>query len=554
MADSAAGLGGSEALASVPTTTGESRMTPTAKARLGRNGDDVVLDDVDTAREALRVHSAGLIDFALGQAEHKATFLAFETDLLAQVMALARAVLVLFLVASERRESAALEARIALGGRTFRRAPAQSRSLLTWFGVVRYKRTYLREVVPAGKKARGFHPLDAALGLLADRVSPVVLAIAVRLATRMSFGEAREQLGWFLPTAPSTEVVEAALLGYGRHTQEWFAQVQPPAKDGEVLVIQVDSKGVPTATDEELRRRRGKRTKRKAPSPRHRGRGTRKYWTKKPRRKKGDKAKNAKMGTMVVMYTLRTKGDLLLGPINKRYYASFAPKRHAFEYARREATRRGFPPGTERTIQIVTDGDNDLARYAAELFPDALHTVDIAHVVEKLWDAGSSLHREGSPEHHGWVQTQKMKLYTGKARSIVAELDRHLARIPLTGPGNKFRRKKLTDIRSYIHKRIHAMNYGELRRRDLEIGSGQVEGAIKALMYRRMDQGGMRWIKERAEAVLQLRCIDANGDWQTFVDHVHARARERATSTGDRIRLQQRVPAALPTVDLAEAA
>jgi len=141
------------------------------------------------------------------------------------------------------------------------------------------------------------------------------------------------------------------------------------------------------------------------------------------------------------------------------------------------------------------------------------------------------------------VETQKTKLYAGKARSIVAELARHLARIPLTGPGNKFRRTKLADVRTYIDKRVRAMNYGDLRRRDLEIGSGQVEGAIKALIYRRMDQGGMRWIKERAEALLQLRCIDANGDWQTFVDRVHEQARHRATSTGDRIRLQQRTPA-----------
>ena len=534
-------------------------MTTITKARLGRNGNEVVVQDVGCAREAVRVHAAGLIDFALGHVGQKSTFLAFETGLIAQVMALARAVVVLFLVTSEQRESAALEARVLLGGRTFRRAPAQSRSLLTWFGVVRYQRTYLREVVPAGDKARGFHPLDAALGLLADRVSPVVLAIAVRLATRMSFGEAREQLGWFVPSAPSTEVIEAALLGYGRHTQEWFAHVPPPAEDGDVLVIQVDSKGVPTATDEELRRRRGKRkTRKKAPSPRHRGRKTRTRWSKKPRRKKGDKAKNAKMGTMVVMYTLRREGSLLLGPINKRYYASFAPKRHAFEYARKEATRRGFPPETKRTVQIVTDGDNDLARYAGDLFPDALHTVDSAHVVEKLWDAGSSLHREGTTEHHDWVAVQKTKLYAGRARSIVAELDRHLERIARTGPGNKFRRQKLTEIRNYIDKRVHSMNYGELRRRDLEIGSGQVEGAIKALMYRRMDQGGMRWIKERAEALLQLRCIDANGDWQAFVDRVHEQARSRATSTGDRIRLQQRNPAPLPTVEpaveLAEAA
>lgn len=93
----------------------------------------------------------------------------FETGLLPQVMALARAVVVLLLVASEQRESAAMQARVRLDGRRFRRAPAQSRSLLTWPGVVRYQRTYLREVVPAGDQTRGFHPLDAALGLFSDR-------------------------------------------------------------------------------------------------------------------------------------------------------------------------------------------------------------------------------------------------------------------------------------------------------------------------------------------------------------------------------------------------
>jgi hypothetical protein len=423
---------------------------------------------------------------------------------------------------------------------------------------VRYQRTYLREVVKDGTKARGFHPVDASLGLLADRLSPNVLAMAVRLAARMSFAESREQLGWFLPTAPSTEVVEKALLGYGRHTQEWFGQCQAVlTDDGEVLVIQIDSKGVPTATAEELRRRRGKREKRrKAPSPRHRGRFSRARRTKKPRRKKGDKAKNAKMGTMVVMYTLRKSAEdgLLLGPINKRYYASFAPKRHAFEYARREATRRGFAPGTNRTVQIMTDGDNDLACYAAEYFPEAKHTIDVAHVVEKLWDAGASLHREGSAECHAWVEAQKTLLYRGKAARIVEELDRHLTRIPLTGPGNKYRRKKLGEVRQYLDKRLSCMNYAELRRQDLELGTGQVEGAIKAIMYRRMDQGGMRWIKERAEALLQLRCIDANGEWEAFVDHVHRKARDQVTRTGTRMRLQQAQPAPLPVTEIREAA
>jgi hypothetical protein len=165
---------------------------------------------------------------------------------------------------------------------------------------------------------------------------------------------------------------------------------------------------------------------------------------------------------------------------------------------------------------------------------------------------GSSLQREGTAEFRAWVEAQKTRLYAGKARAIVKDLDHHLARIPLTGPGNKFRRQKLTEVRTYIAKRVSGMNYGELRRLDLEIGSGQIEGAIKALMYRRMDHGGMRWIKERAEALLQLRCIDVNRDWQAFVDWVHEQVHARARSTGHRVRLQQRAPAPLPTDNLAQ--
>ena len=173
------------------------------------------------------------------------------------------------------------------------------------------------------------------------------------------------------------------------------------------------------------------------------------------------------------------------------------------------------------------------------------------HVIEKLWDAGSSVHREGSPELHAWVERQKDALYAGRA-AIVAEFDEQLASIARTGPGNEFRREKLSEIRSYLDKRIENMNYDDLLRQDLELGTGAVEGAIKNLMGRRMDHGGMRWIKERAEAVLQLRCIEANGDWEAFAERVHASMRQAAVMNGARLRLQQRGASPLPSV--AEAA
>ena len=477
------------------------------------------------------------------------TFRAFEKALVEVVLAVARAAIVLFLTLRERKVAMETADHVERGGRLFRKAPAIARNLTTLFGVVRYVRLYMREVSQNEGKRRGFHPLDAALGLLPDRFSWNVLSPAVRLATKLSFAEARSTLSQFVPNTPSTEVIEQAVLGFGRYTAEWFENAPAPEGDGGVLVVMIDSKGAPTATETELRRRRGKRKKRRLPkSARHRGRARRGRYPKKPRRKKGDKSKNAKMATMVVMYTLKRHGEHLLGPINKRVYASFAPKKHAFAVARREADKRGFHEGSGRLVQLVTDGDEDLAYYAKQFFPTALHSMDVMHVIERLWSAGECIHREGTPELRAWVEAQKDRLYRGRVDLILRELRSRFEATPKTGPGNKGKRERLWGVIRYIDKRKAHMRYDELIAQDLELGTGPVEGAVKNIIGKRFDHGGMRWIKERAEALLQLRCIEANGDWDGFLEHVHDLMRGHAIRDGTGLRLQNSTPNPLPAV------
>ena len=55
---------------------------------------------------------------------------------------------------------------------------------------------------------------------------------------------------------PATEVIEQATLGFGRFTTAWFEYAPPPEDDGDVLIVLVDSKGTPQATDDELALRR----------------------------------------------------------------------------------------------------------------------------------------------------------------------------------------------------------------------------------------------------------------------------------------------------------
>src|SRR4030043_963604 len=144
------------------------------------------------------------------------------------------------------------------------------------------------------------------------------------------------------------------------------------------------------------------------------------------------------MSTIVVMYTLKRSVDgLLEGPINKKVYGSYAPKRHAVAVARREADKRGFTKESGKLVQIVTDGDNDLEGYINDLFPEAIHTVDVFHVTEYLWKAGGCLYKEGSAELEEWVDAQKELLYGGHAAQIVEELDNRMALLPRRGVGDE---------------------------------------------------------------------------------------------------------------------
>ena len=195
----------------------------------------------------------------------------------------------------------------------------------------------------------------------------------------------------------------------------------------------------------------------------------------------------------------------------------------------------------------MTDGDNDLERYVGEFFPDAAHTIDVYHVVEYFWDAGACLYREGSAELTEWVEVQKAALYAGSVAEIIAELDHRLA--PLD-PQQTSVRERLTTSREYLAHRQTKMNYQRLREEDLELSSGALEAVVRYVIAQRFDCGGMRWIKERAEALLQLRCIEVNNDWEAFITFVHDTVRDQAQQEHTNLSLKCTTAALLPTYGL----
>jgi hypothetical protein len=469
------------------------------------------------------------------------SFLEFETALLGLLRSLGCLLIQLFLRSRhDRLDPAAWQAR---GLRVA--DPAAGRTLKTSCGPVAYVRAFL---VPRRGGGPGVHPLDVALGLTRDAYTPLVIGWFCRLATRVSFRVASGLGGMFLGAAPPASAIEEWVLGLGRPAYGYLSEGPLPEDEGDVLVIEIDGKAAPTATEQELARRRGPRTHHEqgCKCQRHRGRAKRGRRGRRKRRKKGDKSKNGRSATLVVMYTLRRGDDgRLHGPVNKKVFGTFGTRKAALQWAREQATRRGFPPGTTKTVQIVIDGEICLEQRLRRLFRGAILTLDVRHAQEKLWEVGRLFHREGSAELTAWVEGLEELLYKGHVRGLLQRLEQALRGVSRRGPGTKAKRRVLKQVIGYLEARVKLMDYGRLRADDLVIASGVVEGAARYVVGERLDNSGMRWIEERAEAVLLLRCIEVNGDWEAFMKWSQEQ-RSQELERGRVVQIRSKVPIQRP--------
>lgn len=515
-------------------------------------------EDSDVVAGRIRDEVTALVQWVKEQGRGRTRLLGFETSLIWRVFAIARLLIQMFLACREEKLAEDQPSKKRVRGKWFTRQERKSRTIRTFFGLLRFFRTYYSR----DDGGSGFHPLDKDVGLTTDGFSLQVISIACRLASQMPYQAAANLFSMFLGSTPCHTTIEHMVLGLGAYAREYMAQAAT-VTEGDVLVIQIDLKCAPTARESELRKRRGPRRPNPHPeSARHRGRAKRRRSGPRRRRKKGDKSKNGRAATLVVMYTLKLSPQgLLLGPFNKKQYGSFAGKRYGFAWAKLMAHKMGFGPedcvkrGSRwtRRIQFVSDGDPDFRVYLRDYFGDyrrdaMVMTLDLPHVMEYVWGAGTALHREGSEELFEWACTQKRHLLASRADLVTKELRRILKGIPKQGPGNKGKRERLEDAINYIETNLDRIDYKYLRDQDLELGSGACEGAVNYVIGIRFDHGGMRWIVQRAEALLQLRCIELNGDWGDFIQWLEARLNDKNSRSIGNQRLLRKKPVALPAV------
>src|SRR4029453_10207026 len=350
----------------------------------------------------------------------------------------------------------------------------RERDLATVFGDVAVQRVAYRK-----RGHANLHPADAALNLPKEIHSHGLRRLAAVESPRGSFAEAAAAVeratGQRLGNRQVEQLAQRAAVDFDHFYTSRRRQL---CQAGDVLVLSCDGKGI-VMRPEALRQATTKGG----------GKGTAKLVT---RLSKGEKRNRKRMAEVGCVYdatpVARTPADILpaadqqhpagsTGPVARGKWLLATVAHHAAEGIAAvvdEATRRA--PGHRRTWVALVDGNtHQLHRIHTEAQARGARVtvvVDFVHLLEYLCGAAAGLSRGGAP-----------------------------------------------------------LDYPPAVERGWPSATGVIEGACRHLVKDRMDLTGARWGLPGAEAILKLRALRSNGDFDQYWAPHLAREQQRLHAT-----------------------
>jgi hypothetical protein len=191
-----------------------------------------------------------------------------------------------------------------------------------------------------------------------------------------------------------------------------------------------------------------------------------------------------------------------------------------------EADRRD--PGRERPTVVLVDGSEHQAEVVVEEANKRGRAftlvLDLLHVLHYVWLAGMAVRRGERTKADEWLRHYLCKLLTaGMPQDVVAGIRQAAT---LAGLSDE-ERKPVEQCASYLTANLSAIRYREFLEAGLPIATGVIEGACRHLVQDRLGITGAHWGIDSAEAILRLRALNTNGDWDDYWRfHLH-KERER---------------------------
>src|SRR5262249_55843188 len=160
----------------------------------------------------------------------------------------------------------------------------------------------------------------------------------------------------------------------------------------------------------------------------------------------------------------------------------------------------------------LTDGAEALQQQMRSHLPGYTLVLDIIHASEYLWDTATALLGETNSQRSGWVRSHLEQMLAGQTNRVIVALELVASEPQRTATQIQVVRKTI----GYYQRNLPYMHYDSYLARGWPIGTGVVEGACGHLVKDRMEQAGMRWTQAGAQAILDLRAVRINGDWDAY--------------------------------------
>ncbi len=472
-----------------------------------------------------------LVEYVTGEGSQSRTAYEVELTLFRRLLALGAELLRLFFV--HRAAVRPSEPVYAPDGTELKYHDQRQRTYFSVFGKLRFQRHYFH-----APGQEGVCPVDAELSLPPRCYSDLLRDWAEYCITDESYDESSQVLERILGLSISKLALETGVQEDAVDVEAFYQQkaVPLPEAEGSILIIQADGKGVPMVRAQPV-----------PPSA---------------RRGKGEKRTKKKEAVVTAIYTIEpyfrtpqdvveallrdTAGDaeaqstaisrpLRPTPVGKEVRATLSGKDIAFErLTRRVAQREG------RHIRhrvALTDGAESLQRQVHDRLPAFTLVLDIIHASEYLWDAANALMGETNPSRAAWVKEQLLHILSGTTTTVIQTLE-SLAQDPSLSLSQ---RRALNTTIGYYQRNLPYMHYDQYLARGWPIGTGVVEGACGHLVKDRMEQSSMRWTRSGAQAVLDLRAVRINDDWDEY---------QRLRRQRQHQRLYDRPPIVIPIAEL----
>lgn len=149
--------------------------------------------------------------------------------------------------------------------------------------------------------------------------------------------------------------------------------------------------------------------------------------------------------------------------------------------------------------------------------------VDLVHVMEYVWDSAWCFFKEGDPAAERWVHEKTLAVLEGRAGIVAAAIRRKATKLGLS----EDKRAGADRTADYLLNKARYLDYPTALQNGWPIATGVIEGACRHLVKDRMDITGARWGLEGAEAILKLRALITNGDFDKYWQHHLAHERHR---------------------------